>query len=215
MPKSIAEILAWVDEIVPNKVNSTTKQIFVREMLGPGSEIYKFNTELTYLTTSTVQNQNEYNLPSGVQVHDIVWMGVSNTTHNSTDVLGTTTAFTEYKYYGLEDSKVGSRYTNFSTQLSISPTPDSAYHMKIIYKPSYYTSSSDSTTVLNVSNPLLEYIQNKLAARVCKCGSFPRVDLANNYERDAQEKLDVAKTYYFSNRHRWYSKRNTSWKRWW
>lgn len=215
MAKTIAEIIAWVDEIVPNKVESTTKQIFVRDLLGVGSDVYKYNTELTWHSTKTVANQNEYDLPAGVKVEDLVWLGVSNTTYNSTDVLGTTTPFVEYKYYGLEDTKEGSRYTNYTTQLSITPTPDDAYHMKMIYKPNYSAASSDSTTVLNLNNPLLEYLQNKVAARVCKSLSFPRIDLGNNYEMEAESKLDRARMHYYNNRHSKYSKRNISWKGWW
>jgi hypothetical protein len=218
MGKAISEIIGWVNEVVPNKVNSTTMQVFLKELLGVGSEVYKFNTELTLNSTKTVANQNEYDLPSGVRVEDIEWLGVSNTTYNSTDVLGTTTPFNEYKYYGLEDEIQGCRYTNFTSQLSITPTPDDAYHMRIIYRPSYAAlgvASSDSTTILNLDNPLIEYLQNKLAARVCKSGSFPRIDLGNNYEMEAESKLATARMQYYKIKHVKQSKRNISWKRWW
>lgn len=215
MSKSVADIIAWVDEKVPNKVESTSKVIFLKELLGHGSEAYKFNTEVEWYDTATAADTNEYNLPSGVKVQDIVWIGVSNTTYNSTDVLGTTTPFTEYKFYGLEDSKIGSRYTEYTTQLSISPTPDDAYHMRILYKPNYANTSSNTTTILNMSGPLIEYLQNKVAASVCKSGSFPRIDLGNNYERDAETKLDTARTHYYNLKFRRQPKRNISWKRWW
>jgi hypothetical protein len=215
MGKAISEIIAWVDEIVPNKIESTTKQIFVRELLGVGGDIYKYNTEISMESTATVADQNEYDLPAGIRVEDIEWLGVSNTTYNSTDVLGTTTPFNEYKYYGLEDEIEGCRYTHYTSQLSITPTPDDAYHMRILYKPNYAANSSDSTTVLNFDNPLIEYLQNKLAARVCKSGSFPRIDLGNNYEIEAESKLNLARLNYYKLKHVKQSKRNISWKRWW
>ena len=61
----------------------------------------------------------------------------------------------------------------------------------------------------------MEYLQNKLAARVCKSGSFPRVDLANNYEIDAEFKLGIARTHYHNTKFKKQAKRNISYKRWW
>jgi hypothetical protein len=55
------------------------------------------------------------------------------------------------------------------------------------------TSTSDSTTLLKVDDLLINYIQNKLAAKVCRSGSFPRIDLGNNYEMEAIESLNRAK----------------------
>lgn len=218
MGKTITEILSWVDETVPNKIATTSKQRFIQDLLGRGGDVYKYNTELVWQSTATVADQNLYDMPAGVQVRDITYLEVSGTTYNSTDVLGTTTPFTEYKFHGLEDAKVGNRYTNFTTQLSITPTPEDAYHYRYLYKPAYvgpYTATSDSTTVLNMDSVLIEYIQNKVAARVCKSGSFPRIDLGNNYEIEAESKLSNAKMNYYNLKHRTQSKRNISYKAWW
>jgi hypothetical protein len=215
MGKTIAEILSWVDEVVPNKLNSTTKQIFISDLIGDG-DFSKYNTKKTWWDTQTVADQAEYNLPSGVEITDISYVGISPTTYNSTDVTGSTTIYTEHKFKGMTEEKE-TAYTEYTTQLVIYPTPDDAYHMRIIYKPMYrgsYNASTDTTTLIDADKPLIDWLQNKVAAKVCKSMAFPRIDLGNNYELEAETKLSNAKINYFKKK-RATSKTNISYKSWW
>lgn len=215
MSKTIGNIIDYVNLVIPNKLEDATKIIFLSDLLGDG-DFHKYNPETITFDTQTVEDQSEYDLPTGIRVKDLLYLGISPTTYNSTDVVGTTTLFTQYKYYGLEDAKYGSRYTNYTTQLSISPTPDDEYHMRMIYKPFYgpYNTTADTTTIILANNTLIEYLQCKVAARVCKSMAFPRIDLGNNYEIEAASKLSNARINYFKEK-RSYSNRNISYKRWW
>lgn len=215
MQKTIAELIAWVDEVVPNKISSTTKQRFISDQLGD-SEFRRYNTAKTWYDTYTASGVSEYNLPSGVRVDDLIYLGISNTTYNSTDVLASSTPYVEYKYAGLRDESYPC-YTDYTTKLAIKPTPQDAYHMRMIYKPQYRNlpaATSDSTTLIEAETPLINWLQYKIAARVCKSMTFPRIDLGNNYELDAEASMGVARMNYY-NRKRRESKTNIGWKDWW
>lgn len=215
MGKTIGDIITYVDSVIPNKITEATKIIFLSDLLGEG-DFRKFNPEIVQYDTYTVADQSEYDLPASIKVKDLLYLGVSPTTYNSTDVVGSTTLFQIYKYYGQEDSQIGQRYTNYTSQLSLIPTPDDSYHMRMKYRPFYgaYSASSDSTTIIEADNNLINYLQNKVAARICKSMAFPRIDMGNNYEIDAEMNLNNARLNYYKTR-RAESNRNISYKRWW
>lgn len=219
MAKTVGEILDLVDEIVPNRINSTTKVKFLNDILMVAS---RYNTDSIVLnTTGTIADTQTYDLPSGTKVEDILWLGLSNSTFSSTDIsAASTTVYTEYKFKGIEDPESGLRYFVHSTQLGLIPVPDDAYYLRIEYNPylgpfsSTASPSSDSTTILNINSYLINYVQDKLCSKICKSVSFPRLDLANNYELDSIDSLDQAKLHYYKTLQA-RSKRNISYKRWW
>lgn len=215
MAKTIGQIINWVDTCVANKIASSDKIVFLSDLLGDG-EFKLYNTELITNSTKTSTSSYLYNLPSGVRVQDLFYVGISGTTYNSTDVLGSTTIFTEYKYAGIRDSRGGSVYWNESSQIAIPRATTDVYHMKYVYRPHYgaYTNSSDSTTIIAADTPLINWLQHKLSARVCKASPFPRLDLANNYELDAMNAMSEAKINYFKQRRKT-SKVNIGYKDWW
>lgn len=213
MRKTLTQIIGWADAIIPNKVATTDKYVLLSDLLGEG-DFKKYNSfENTYefqVTTSAA----EYDLPAGVQVTDITYVGVTATTYNTTNLLKSTTPFTEYRYVGRDDEGMG--YTNYTSQLAFVPKLTGSYHCRIKYKPIYgpYTATSDSTTIIVADNSLINYLQYKLAARICQSMAFPRIDLANNFEISAETELSNAKTEYFRKK-RYTSKLNLSYKRWW
>jgi hypothetical protein len=216
MAKTITQILSYVDTKLPNKLATSDKIVLLSDILGDG-DFKEYDTTLVYQSTYTsTGSSNTYNLPSGVKIKDIYWLGITNSTYNSTNLLSSTTLWNEYKYAGIEDVKEGNRYYSYTSQISLSPPPTDVYHLRIIHKPHYgpYTASSDSTTVIAADNPLIKYAQFKLCAEVCKHGSFPRIDLGNNFEMSAREALEEAQLHFYNSR-RAESKRNISWKRWW
>jgi hypothetical protein len=215
MQKTMTEMLAWVDEVVPNRIPTTSKLRYIAENLGD-SEFTKFNSAKTWYDTQTVANQSDYNLPAGVRITDIIYVGISNTTYNSTDIVGSSTPFNEHKYTGLRDDSYPS-YTDYTTKLTLKPAPDDAYHMRVIYTPQYRdlgAASSDSTTIIEADTPLMNWLQCKVAARVCKSMAFPRIDLGNNYEIDAETYLGNARLNWYKRKRR-ESKVNIGWRDWW
>lgn len=214
MAKTVAQITAWVDTMIPNAMDSTTKYILLEDIF---DDVKRYNIEYVVSdTTPTVANQSIYSLPTGVHWRDLVYVGVSNTTFNSTNVMGSTTLFTEHKYRTLRQNDVGlSWIENSSSSIILSGIPGNAYHMRFRYLPSLTAnSSSDSTTIVPANDEIIDYIQNKLAAMVAKSGAFPRVDLANNYEMEAQDAK--SKVMIESAKFRWNrNKDSISYKEWW
>lgn len=213
MGRSITDILSWVDETIPNKLPTTSKMQYLSDLVGDG-EFKKYNDYVTTYEFATSSGSAEYDLPAGVRVTDLLYVGISATTYNTTNVLKSTTPFTEYKYRGLDDEGVG--YTEYTSQLALVPKPDNSYHIRIKYRPIYgpFTASSDTTTIITADSPLINYLQHKIAAKVCQAMSFPRIDLANNHEISAEENLATAKMNYFRKK-RQLSKKNISYKGWW
>lgn len=217
--KTLGEILDLCDELVTNRISSTTKVKFLNDIL---HTVRKYNTKsITLYTDGTAADTQTYDLPSYVSIEDITYLGVSNSTFNTTVIAAnSTTYYVEYKFKGQEDPEVGLRYFEHSTQYGLYPIPDDAYYMKIIYNPylgpfsSTADPSSDAAVEINVDGHLTNYIQDKLCAKICKSGAFPRLDLANNYELDAMENLNLAMNNYYKTISK-KSKRNISYKRWW
>lgn len=212
MTKKVGEIIDYVDEMVSNRVNSTTKITFLNDIMVTAKE---YNTETAILnTTGTVADTQTYDLPAYVKVEDIIWLGVAASTFGTTVIsAASTTVYSEYKFKGIEDAEEGMRYFQHTTQFGLIPVPDDAYYMRIEYMP-YLGPYTSTDTEITLNSHLINYIQDKLCSKVCKSAGFPRLDLANNYELDAMEHLNNAKRIYFQTLQQ-KSKRNISYKRWW
>lgn len=193
MAKTVGQIINFVDQMIPNSVDSTTKMIFIEDIW---KDIKEYNTEYVISdTTPTASSQANYSLPTGVHWKDLIWVGISPTTFNTTNVVGSTTPFVEYLYKSKRNLELGMQWwENTSTSIRLASIPDDAYHMQYRYLPSLVcNASTDSTTVIPGNDYMADYTQNKLAAQIAKFGAFPRIDLANNYELEAQEKLTKIK----------------------
>lgn len=193
MAKTIGGIVNWVDAMLPNAVDTTTKFVFIEDMF---KDIKEYNTEYVVSdTTPTVADQAVYSLPSGISWRDLIYVGVSPTTFNSSNLTGSTTPFTEYLYKPERTVEIDSRWWEYSsTSIRIGTIPDDALHMRFKYLPNLVcNAATDSTTVFPGNDQMVGYIQNKLASQIAKYGSFPRIDLANNYELEAQEYLTKVK----------------------
>jgi len=214
MSKTVGQVINFVDQMVPNAVDSTTKMIFIEDIW---KDIREYNTEyVSSDTTPTASSQADYSLPTGISYRDLIYVGVSPTTFNTSNVVGTTTPFVEYLYKNSKDTETGMQWwEKTSTSIRINGIPDDAYHMRFLYLPGLIcNASTDSTTYLPGNDSMADYVQNKLASQIAKFGAFPRVDLANNYEMEAADKLTKVKIE--SKKMKW-GRRNTkiSYKEWW
>lgn len=214
MPKTISQIINYVDETVPNAIASTTKQLIIADIW---KELKEYNSEYVVSdTTPTASSQKVYSLPTGVAWKDLIYVGVSATTYASTTLPLSTTPFTEYRYKAEDNEEIGNQWYEYtSSSICIIAVPDNAYYMRFKYVPSLVmAASSDLTVPLLCSINMVYYIQHKLSSIVARSGAFPRIDLANNYELDAMESLSKIKI--DAKKLRWSRlKSATSYKAWW
>lgn len=212
--KTVSQIIGWVDQMLPNAIDSTTKYVLLEDIF---KSVKEYNTNYVVSdTTPTASSTPIYSLPSGISYQDLLYVGISNTTFNTTNIVASSTPFTEYLYKNSKDIQVGSQWWEYSsTSIVIHGSPDGAYHMQFKYVPNLIANaSSDPTTVVNCNDSLTDYIQHKLASQVARSGSFPRIDLANNYELEAAEKLTKAKI--DSKKFKWRrTNKAISYKEWW
>jgi len=205
-----------VDEIVENVIATTTKIRFINIAL---QEARPWMTKVETFSTQTVADQQLYNLPTGVKVSDILPEGVylTQTTYNTTTVVSSTLFYNKYKLRGRLCPLEGSQFFEYTTQLGISPVPDDVVYLKVMYRhvPGEYTSSSDSTTIFDYDSDIMNYLKNKTIARICKAGKFPRLDLGNNYELEAESNLDNARMNWYKMERRRKNQNAISYRDWW
>lgn len=207
MAETLGSILSYIDEVLPNNINSTTKINFINDEI---KEFWPYMTSTKLYEFATSSGTAEYVLPTtNTKIEHIVEYGL--TIQTDTNAVTSTTIWGTYSYIGQNEVLEGNRfYDALNNKFGIYPVPDNGYTARIRYReyPTILSSSSDSTTVLNLNNDYIKLIKYKALARVAKTGKFPRVDLANNYEMDAKEverklKLEAAKNKSRSPRTRW------------
>jgi hypothetical protein len=88
MPKTISQVLGFVDQMIPNAVDTTTKMIFIEDIF---KDIREYNTEYVVSdTTPTASSQATYSLPTGIRWKDLIFVGISPTTFNTSNVVAST-----------------------------------------------------------------------------------------------------------------------------
>jgi hypothetical protein len=199
--KSIAEIVAYVNSMLPNNVATTDKYSYIAEI---ARDVRKYNLNYDTWDTNTSTASNIYALPSShLTYRDIQWIGVSNTTYDAAISQSTCpfSDYTQYKYKGMDEQQESQRWIEMGSSqiLLYGLSTADKYWIKAKYTPhlKFGLASSDSTTILNINEKIENYIQQKLAARICKSGAFPRIDLGNNYELEALELYNEIKQDYF------------------
>jgi hypothetical protein len=219
--KTIKQIIDWVDGRIPNPVTLANKLIYLEDIVSDG-DFRTFNTKFDIWDTQTYSSDYKIALPAGVTVDDLFYVGLTNVTYDSTNVMGTTTPFTELKYLGIRDVRDKGYFQDVITStdnvhyMGLYPQPDSAYHIRIIHKPyqSGFTSTNYSTTILKADDQLTRWAQYKLGADVLRSLAFPRIDLANNYELEAMQNMGSARVNYLNHRAK-IAKTQIGYKEWW
>lgn len=187
--KSIADIKLLVDEFIPNRVQSTTKNKLIDEI---ARTIRHYTPDVKVWSTQTVANQQVYDLPTHIRVDDIIRFEFSPTTYNSTTVVSSTLYWDFYKFVGYEDRNKsnifyrGTTKASESERVGINPIPEDVNYIRVMYWD--YPQTSDSTDVIE-NDYMTDYIQYKLMARIARIGNHPRIDLSNNYEIEAEAAL--------------------------
>jgi hypothetical protein len=199
--KTVADYVSYVNEVVPNNVATTSKYTFLQDIL---KDIRDLNTYYETRDTNTSTSASYYNFPTTDMLwSDIQWLGISNSTYNVAISPSTMpySDYTEIKYKGLDEEIDSYQWVETGTSgiILYGLSTENKHWLRykclptLIFGLSSGIGSSDSTTVIQVDSLLADYIQNKLAAKVCRSGAFPRIDLGNNYEMEAQDLLARAK----------------------
>ncbi len=184
MGKLVSEIFAYINEILPNSVASTTIYTYFNDEC---KKYWKYLTNTTQNSTVTATTQTAYNLPS-TDIH--FWMlknvrvgdstASSDTVYSTYLFVNTTDDLSDNCYYDAKGNKVG-----------IYPPPTSDEDdFPIVFEyqepPRFITAASDTTSITNFDDDLTEVIVNNICSKIAKTGKFPRVNLANNYMIDGQ-----------------------------
>lgn len=196
MPKIITDMIAYINEFLPNRANSSTINTFIDD---EAKRIRRFIPDILDHSTQTVADQQTYNLPNNIRISDIISMYMSATTYNATTLVTSTLDWRKYKFAGYEDRYMGEIYFKATTENSsvnsdricISPIPDDVVYFKISHW-AYPNTSNGTTTIIN-NDTLVAYLENKVMAKISRMGNHPRIDLSNNFELEAESYLRVLK----------------------
>lgn len=197
--KTVAQIISYVDGLVANVIPATDKYSYLSEII---EDIKEYNTAISVADTNTDTNVSIYGLPAGIGWSDLYQVLLCNTTYaatnTSTNLNNSTTRWTDITYKGFKDAELTYQYNEINTsQITIfGLSTENKMHLRFKYNPLLnfsITGTSDSTTILEMDNIITHYVQDKLAAKVCRSGAFPQITLGNNYESEAIEKLAKVK----------------------
>lgn len=184
MADTLAQVLSYIGEILPNRVNSTTIVTLINNEL---RKSWRDMTSTSLDESYTVANQSIYTLPTGCEFDAIVEKGILV----ADSTLGSTTAnYTQYSYVGADDEPVGNSYCKgLADTFILYPTPTASgypIHVRYQARPTLFA-SSDTSVQFDINQDYVDIIKFKVMSRIAKAGNNPDVSLANNYEADAME----------------------------
>lgn len=187
MSKTLGQVLSYINELLPNKMNSTT----ITGLLN--SEMLKIFRDMTSTALSTTlvtgSSQALYDLPSNCDFSLITENGISVATSAGS------TFFNIYNYAGADEvneALEGYRYyEGINRTFGIYPIPlSSGLTIAIKYqkRPDLFGfASTDSTTIVPLDQDYVELLELRTMAKIAKSGNSPDIELANNFDADALE----------------------------
>jgi len=189
---TLGEVLAYIDEVLPNSLTTSLKVTFINDEI---KEIWRDMSPKILYEFTTVEDQTFYDLPDNYTFDQIYEDGLK--VAKETGAVDEDTEYNTYSFCGSEDELIGYRFFNgMENNFGIYPEPDDAYNAKIklLQYPTLYE-TTDTDEVIDLNKDYIKLLKLKVIARVAKTGTFPRVDLANNYTMDAME-LEKKMKYY-------------------
>lgn len=189
---TLGEVLDYIDTVLPNSLTTATKVIFINDEI---KELWRDMSPYEIYEFDTVENQTFYDLPTNTKFDQIYEDGLKIAT--TTGSVNEDTLYNTYSFCASEDELTGYRFFDgLESNFGIYPEPDSIYDakLKIIQYPTLYA-VTDTSKVIGLDRDYIKLLKLKVLSRVAKSGTFPRVDLANNYYMDAVE-LEKKMKYY-------------------
>jgi hypothetical protein len=205
MAETLAQILTYINELLPNRINSTT---IVTLINNEQRKIWEKMTPESYYSFDTIANQSLYLLASDMNFEKISDVLVYSTTDD--------VDFTQYEFAGLSEELVGYRYYDALENIGISPTPTKTgctVQIRYQVRPTIFA-SSDTAVEFNLDNDYLDLVKFRVMSRIAKSGKNPKIELANNYESDANE-LERKLRMKYANKKAKLPKRRISYKKGW
>ena len=180
---NIQDFVTEVDTLYPNSFTDQQKITWLNQVQ---NRYVKWLTGETLYSFNTVADQEIYTLPDGISFDLVKALYISP----STDTPDSETYFEQYHKAGRDNYLAGKCFYKSLDNIGISPVPDNAYPARMYYqeRPTEF-SSTDMTAEFNIDTDWIEALIFKVAARCAKTGKFPNVELANNYEAEAEDLL--------------------------
>jgi hypothetical protein len=183
--ETLSQVLGYINELLPNRMNSTTIVMLINN---EQRKIWRQMTSTNYYEMVTASSQAIYNLPSDCEFDMIAESGIM--LGDSTNAVTSTTIFEPYTFCGADDELAGNNYyEGVSGTFGLYPVPQYAnYPIRIKYqeRPTLFA-SSDGSAYFNLDQDYIDLIKFRVMSRVAKSGNNPDVELANNYETDAEQ----------------------------
>ena len=182
--KTLQQSLNYINELLPNRVNSTTIVTFIND---EQRKLWHHMTSTKIFETYTVADQELYSLPSDCDFDMIKPNGIL--VADSTD--GSTSAtFKPYSYAGKDDNASDYvYYEGLNDTFGIIPIPtvtQKPIHIRYQPRPTLFA-STDTAVQYNLDEDYIELIELRVMSKICKMGNNPDVEMANNYTMDAME----------------------------
>jgi len=190
--ETLGEILSYLDVILPNSLETLTKIVLINDEI---KEIWRDMSPYYIYSFTTVEGQMFYNLPAYYRFDQIYEDGLKIATTEGT--VTEDTIYNTYSFCASEDELSGhSFFDGLEDNFGIYPEPDGEYNAKIklVRYPDLYDETNTSE-VVDLDRDYIKLLKLRVLSRIAKSGSFPRVDLANNYYVDALE-LEKKMKYY-------------------
>jgi hypothetical protein len=182
MPETFQSVIDYVNEVYPNRLNSTTIITIINREC---RKLYPYltNSTINSTTITTTSDYGLYPLPTTNVHFDMI-----ESVHVGDSTAGSTTIYQPYEYAPSTDALGDySFYNPLDNHIGIFPEPTTAaLPILIRYRepPVTILAASDTTTYMNFDEDLTEVLINNVLSRIAKSGNFPRVTLANNYTVD-------------------------------
>ena len=184
MAETLQQALDYINEILPNRINSTTIIMFINQ---EQRKIWHSLTSTNMYEFETSSGVSLYSLPTDCELEYIVENGIQIS--DSTGAVTSTTLWNTYDYAGADEELTGSRYYEALDNFGLYPVPEqTGLKGRIRYqeRPTLFA-STDTGISFNLDEDWIDFIKFKVMSRIAKSGNNPDVELANNYEADAIE----------------------------
>jgi hypothetical protein len=182
--ETLGDLLSYLDIILPNALTTATKVILINDEI---KEIWRNMSPTILYEFNTAVDTIFYDLPSHTTFDQIYNQGLTISTEIGTP--SDDTVFNTYSFCASEDALQGYSYFNgLENNIGIYPTPDAIYaaRLKIIQYPTLFA-TTDTAITLTIDQDYIKLLKLRVLSRIAKSGSFPRIDLANNYYMDSVE----------------------------
>lgn len=185
MAESLQEMLDYIAEVSPNAVNTTTIIGYINK---EQKKYWDKMTSTKYYDFTLSSGTAYYDLPSDCKFEYIRENGLS--IYETTSAIASSDTYDKYSYAGADEEFVDPSYYRFTTQLGIYPIPTtSGKYARLWYqaRPTLFNSTAGTTDQFNLDDDWIDFIRYKVISRVYKTGNNPDIEMANNYELEAQE----------------------------